>query len=121
MAEPQWPGVRLLRDGGCCGRSGNRTGHHYRGVPYARDSEYRSGKPAQTMTPNLHLWLIPLLPLAGAAINGLFGKRLSRQAVATVALAFCGAAFAMALAVVARFSSLSLPYSELLAPWLRSG
>ena len=62
------------------------------------------------MTPNLHLWLIPLLPLAGAAINGFFGKRFSRQAVSTVALAFCGAAFAMALMVAARFHSLALPY-----------
>ena len=34
------------------------------------------------MTPNLHLWLIPVLPLVGAAINGLFGKKFSRQAVA---------------------------------------
>ncbi len=28
------------------------------------------------MTPNLNLWLIPVLPLIGAALNGLFGKRL---------------------------------------------
>ena len=26
------------------------------------------------MTDNLYLWAIPLLPLAGAAINGLFGR-----------------------------------------------
>ena len=49
------------------------------------------------MTPNLHLWLIPVLPLVGAAINGFFGKKFSRQAVAGVALVFSGAAFAMAL------------------------
>jgi NADH-quinone oxidoreductase subunit L len=73
------------------------------------------------MTPDLHLWLIPLLPLAGAAINGFFGKRLSRQAVAGIALTFCGAAFAMGLGIAARFSSLTLPYSETLAPWLRAG
>jgi len=73
------------------------------------------------MTPNLHLWLIPLLPLAGAAINGFLGKRSSRQVVAAVALGFCGAAFLMALLVAARFSSLALPYSEMLATWLRVG
>jgi NADH-quinone oxidoreductase subunit L len=73
------------------------------------------------MTPDLHLWLIPLLPLAGAAINGFFGKRFSRQAVVAVALAFCGAAFLMALSIAVRFSSLSLPYSETLAAWFRSG
>jgi hypothetical protein len=26
------------------------------------------------------IWLIPILPLVGVAINGLFGKRLSRRA-----------------------------------------
>jgi NADH-quinone oxidoreductase subunit L len=73
------------------------------------------------MTPNLYLWLIPLLPLTGAAINGFFGKRFSRENVAAVALAFCGAAFAMALWIAARFSSLSIPYIQDVAPWLRSG
>jgi len=73
------------------------------------------------MTPNLHLWLIPILPLAGAAINGLLGKSFSRQFVATVALGFCGAAFGMALWIAARFSSLSLPHIERLATWLSSG
>src|SRR5438552_2439199 len=74
------------------------------------------------MTPNLHLWIIPLLPLAGAAINGLLGKRFSRQAVAAVALGFCFAAFAMALWIVAQFSSLTLPHLDPpLASWLRSG
>src|ERR1700732_2358881 len=73
------------------------------------------------MTPNLHLWLIPILPLVGAAINGLFGRRFSRRMIAAVALAFCGAAFAMALWIAAQFSSLSLPHIESLATWLRSG
>ncbi len=73
------------------------------------------------MTPNLHLWLIPVLPLVGAAVNGLFGKKFSRQAVAAVALLFSGAAFAMALFVASRFSSLTTPHIEFLAPWIRAG
>jgi NADH-quinone oxidoreductase subunit L len=74
------------------------------------------------MTPNsLHLWLIPVLPLIGAAINGFLGRRSSRQAVTTVALFFSGAAFAMALWVVSRFSSLQPPYLETLATWFRAG
>jgi len=74
------------------------------------------------MTENLHLWIIPLLPLAGAALNGLLGKRFSRSMVATVALAFCGAAFAWAVWVASRFSSLqTLPHLESVATWLRSG
>src|ERR1700723_99993 len=73
------------------------------------------------MNPMLNLWLIPILPLAGAAINGLLGKRSSRRAVTTIALVFSGAAFAMALWVTMRFSSLALPYHENLAHWIRSG
>src|SRR5665213_3266435 len=73
------------------------------------------------MNPDLHLWLIPVLPLIGAAINGLFGKRFSRAAVTSVALLFCGAAFAMALWVVLQFPSLALPHTEFLANWIRAG
>ena len=67
----------------------------------------------------LHLWLIPVLPLIGAAINGLLGRRFSRQNVAAVALGFCGASLVWALYVAARSSS--LPYVEHLAPWIRAG
>ncbi|MGD0569631.1 MAG: NADH-quinone oxidoreductase subunit L [Candidatus Sulfotelmatobacter sp.] len=73
------------------------------------------------MNPNLNLWVIPILPLAGAAINGFLGKKSSRRAVTTIALFFSGAAFAWALWVAMRFSSLSLPYQEYLAHWIRAG
>ena len=73
------------------------------------------------MTPDLHLWLIPVLPLIGAAINGFVGRRLTRQAIVTVAIAFCGASFAMALYVALRFSGLAIPRLETLAPWIRAG
>jgi NADH-quinone oxidoreductase subunit L len=73
------------------------------------------------MTSSLNLWLIPVLPLAGAAINGFMGKKSSRTAVTTVGLLFPGAAFAWALSVALRFSSASLPYQEYIAHWIRSG
>jgi len=73
------------------------------------------------MTPNLHLWLIPILPLAGAAINGLLGKKFSRFTVAIIANVFCGAAFAMALWIAAQFPSLALPHIENVTTWLRAG
>jgi NADH-quinone oxidoreductase subunit L len=73
------------------------------------------------MTSNLNLWLIPVLPLAGAAINGIFGKKSSRTAVGTVGLVFSGAAFAWALSVAFRISTPELPYQEYLAHWIRSG
>ena len=73
------------------------------------------------MTPNPYLWLVPLLPLAGAAINGFFGRRSSKKAITTVALVFCGATFVMALFLAAGFSSASAPYYYDLAHWIRSG
>jgi NADH-quinone oxidoreductase subunit L len=73
------------------------------------------------MTQNPYLWIVPILPLAGAAINGFFGRKASRRAITSVALVFCGAAFAMALFLAAGFSSASAPYYYDLAHWLRSG
>lgn len=70
---------------------------------------------------SLHLWLIPILPLIGAAINGLFGRRFSRQLSAAIGVGFCGAAFAMVLFVLAHFFALSLPHIETYATWLRAG
>ena len=45
------------------------------------------------MEPNLQLWLIPLLPLAGAAWNGIWGKRRSERAVAAVAVGVVALSF----------------------------
>src|ERR1700685_1889791 len=73
------------------------------------------------MNPALNLWLIPILPLAGAVINGVFGKKSSRQTVTTVGLVFSGAAFAWALLVPLRVSSAVLPHPEYVAHWIRSG
>ncbi len=73
----------------------------------------------QTLSPLL--CMIPLLPLAGAAINGFFGRKASKHAISAIALVFCGAAFVIALVIAANFSSASAPYSFHLAHWLRSG
>jgi NADH-quinone oxidoreductase subunit L len=73
----------------------------------------------QTLSPLL--CTIPLLPLAGAAINGFFGRQSSKRAISAVALVFCGAAFFVALLIAANFSSASAPYSFHLAHWIRSG
>src|SRR5882757_2372468 len=73
------------------------------------------------MTPNPYLWLIPVLPLAGATINGVFGRRSSKKAITTIALVFCGAAFLLALKIAFDFSSASAPYYFDLAHWIRAG
>jgi NADH-quinone oxidoreductase subunit L len=72
----------------------------------------------------MHLWIIPLLPLAGAAINGLLGKRFSRGLVTTIALGSTALAFAMALWVAAQFSGLppeQIPHIERYGTWLSAG
>ena len=72
----------------------------------------------------MHLWIIPLLPLAGAAINGLLGKRFSKALVNTIALGSTGAAFAYALWVAVQFAGLSpdqIPHIEHYATWLSAG
>ena len=73
------------------------------------------------MTSNPYLWLIPVLPLAGATINGFLGRRSSKSAVTTVALAFSGLAFALALYIAGTFSSAAAPYGFTVAHWIRSG
>ncbi|MBI3645387.1 MAG: NADH-quinone oxidoreductase subunit L [Acidobacteriales bacterium] len=73
------------------------------------------------MTPNPYLWLIPVLPLAGAAINGFFGRQSSKKAISTIALVFCGAPFGLALWIAFGFSSAAAPYYFDFAHWIRAG
>ena len=72
----------------------------------------------------MHLYIIPLLPLAGAAINGLLGKRFPKSLVNTIALGSTAAAFAYALWVAAQFLSLpagQVPYVETYGTWMAAG
>src|SRR3954467_11346764 len=74
------------------------------------------------MNANLHLWLVPLLPLLGAAINGLFGQRFPQRVVNVVALAFPGAALVQALWIASQFGSLrTVPHIEVLGRWIQAG
>src|SRR3984885_14346465 len=73
------------------------------------------------MTPNFYLWLIPILPLAGAAINGFFGRRSSNLAITAVTLDLRFVAFVMALLTAWGFSSAKALYFCNLAHWVRSG
>jgi len=50
-----------------------------------------------------HLWIVPLLPLLGAAINGFFGLKFSNKVVSAVALLATGLSFAAALEAVREF------------------
>ena len=71
---------------------------------------------------NLNLWVIPLLPLAGAAINGLFGRYLKKPVVSAVALLFTAASFIWALWAVLQTQHMKLPHIESLSvPWIAAG
>ena len=73
---------------------------------------------------SLHLWIIPLLPLAGAAVNGLLGKRFARRLTNAIALGATGAAFAYALWVAVQFAGLpadQIPHIERYATWMTAG
>jgi len=72
----------------------------------------------------MNLWIIPLLPLTGAAINGLLGKRFPKALVNTIALGSTALAFAYALWVTVQFLGLppdQIPHVEHYATWLNSG
>src|ERR1041384_6612492 len=76
------------------------------------------------MNQNLNLWVIPLLPLIGAAINGLFGRRFKNAMVSAVALLFTAVSFGWAAwAVWSAWpgSGIALPHIETLATWITAG
>ena len=71
-----------------------------------------------------YLWVIPLLPLVGAAVNGLFGKNWSQRAVSTVALGTTGLSFAATLELVREFRHLSagqVPWIQSYFTWITAG
>ena len=45
-----------------------------------------------------YIWLVPVFPLIGFLINGLFGKRMSKHTVSIVGPASVGLSFALVLA-----------------------
>jgi NADH-quinone oxidoreductase subunit L len=71
-----------------------------------------------------HLWIIPLLPLLGAAANGLFGWAWPRRLINTVALGSTGLA-ALAMAELAReFAGLDaaqIPWTRSYFTWILAG
>jgi NADH-quinone oxidoreductase subunit L len=71
---------------------------------------------------NLNLWIIPVLPLVGAAINGLFGRRFKNGMVSAIALLFTAASFAYAVWAAIQGTHIGLPYNEALPfNWIVAG
>src|SRR5450432_1389846 len=69
----------------------------------------------------MQLWLIPILPLAGFLINGIFGRRFSKSLVNTVAIGSVVLAFAWVLRVIAGMGDLNTALNEHYFTWIQSG
>src|SRR5271166_4298837 len=70
------------------------------------------------------LWIIPLLPLLGAAVNGLLGRTWPKNIVNSVALGSTGLSFAFALEAVREFFQLpadKIPYVHQYFDWIVAG
>jgi NADH-quinone oxidoreductase subunit L len=64
------------------------------------------------------LWLIPLLPFAGAALNGILGPRVPKAVTTLVALGAPGASLAVALMALWEYSSIApSPVEQVVYPW----
>src|SRR5262245_6620185 len=88
------PGVRDLRHRGRGGGSGGGSRHHPRVLPQQGKREHRRNESDALVMK--YIWLIPLLPGIGAAINGLLGIRyFSRKVAGLVACAMMGAALVL--------------------------
>ena len=71
-----------------------------------------------------YLWILPLLPLAGAAANGVFGRRWPKNLVTGVALSSTTLAFFSALELGREFITLPpdrLPWTKSYFTWITAG
>jgi NADH-quinone oxidoreductase subunit L len=68
------------------------------------------------------LWLIPILPLLGAMVNGVLGKRLPKNIIATIGSGMVGVSFLIALwEFVAMLGASELPISRDYFTWIQAG
>jgi len=70
---------------------------------------------------DLHLWVLPLLPLLGAAVNGFFGKGRSRGVIGGIACTTVGLAFVYAVYLFFTASYAEHAHIEFIAPWIAAG
>ncbi len=69
----------------------------------------------------MNLWLIPVLPLAGAALNGLFGRRFSKPIVNVIAIGSVLLSFIWVLKTLLGLGALEQAYVERYFTWIQSG
>ena len=71
-----------------------------------------------------YVWLVPLFPIIGAIINGIFGTKLSKKTVGVVACGVIGLSFLVSVLVF--FSLLQLPpesrsFEKIIYTWITAG
>ena len=69
----------------------------------------------------MNLWLIPILPLIGFLINGIFGRRLPKTIVNAVAIGSVLASFLMVLSTLNSLYPIDQPVVEKYFTWIASG
>jgi NADH-quinone oxidoreductase subunit L len=68
-----------------------------------------------------HLWLIPVLPLAGFLVNGVFGKRMSKAAINTVAIGSVALSLVWVAKTLLALGALETPHIERYFTWIETG
>src|ERR1041385_955529 len=69
----------------------------------------------------MQLWLIPVLPLAGFLINGIFGRRFPKSAINAVAIGSVVLSFVWVLKTIAGMGDLNSSVTEHYFTWIQSG
>ncbi len=72
----------------------------------------------------MNLWLIPIIPLVGALVNGVFGRRLPQKFIALIGCGAAGISFSFSLWLAWQFinsSSSGAPFIENYFIWIQSG
>ncbi|MGD0434900.1 MAG: NADH-quinone oxidoreductase subunit L [Bryobacteraceae bacterium] len=69
----------------------------------------------------MSLWLIPILPLLGFLINGLFGRRMSKTMVSVFAIGSVALSFLWVIKTLLGLSPLETKYVEHYFTWIQSG
>ena len=68
-----------------------------------------------------HLWLIPIFPLIGAALNGLLGRRLPKSAINAFAVGSVLLSLLWVIKVLTSLGGMEEAYVERYYTWIQSG
>lgn len=67
------------------------------------------------------LWLIPLVPLLGFLLNGLFGRRMAKPLISLIAVGSVALSFLYVLLILSKLWPLNTLFAEHYFTWIQSG